>query len=211
MPSLADFSRFFASLTSLDLVIGFSVTAAVILLVSDWRISVLALIVQYVLATVVLATIVQLDVAIVRLIGGALVAAMIYLTARSGRAQAESPARTVFILALPARLIALVLVAVAVIVLAGQGPMLNAPAIIWLVSLWLGAVGLLVVVSTRDALKVGMGLLTFTTGFGLLYLSLDPSLLVYGLLVTSDLVIALIITHLASAPAGRAVRRRGEM
>jgi hypothetical protein len=118
--------------------------------------------------------------------------------------------RGVFLIGLPFRIVAVVLVGVSVIGFSSQFTLLNAPLLFWVTSLWLCATGLLLMAITRDALKLGMGLLTFTSGFGILYLSIDLSLLIYGLLVLTDLVIALAVAHLASAAATNTARRRGE-
>ena len=227
MPSLSDFGRFFAAVTAADVIIGVAVTCAILVLLSDWRLSLIALTVQYLMVTVLLSTIVQLEVAMVRLIGGGLVAVMLYMTAQRVRRNWMRRARSAgwrnasevavlferesFMIGWPFRLIALALVAVSVVTLGGQLPFPNAPVTFWVVSLWLCTVGILLAAITRDALKLGMGLLTFTMGFGLLYLSIEPSLLFFGLLLVVDLVIALAVSHLASTPVRTGTRRRREI
>ncbi|MGB8643620.1 MAG: hypothetical protein WCF84_00140 [Anaerolineae bacterium] len=226
MPSLADVARFFATLTGADVVLGLLVTAAMLILVSDWRLSLLALAVQYLLVTVLLATIVQLQVAMVRLIAGGLVAVMLYITAQRVRRNWTRRARAAgwknageiaalferepFIVSWPFRAIALALVAVSTLTVATQFPFPNAPLLFWFLSLWLCVIGLLLIIITREALKMGAGLLTFTTGFGILYLAIDSSLLFFGLLLISDLVIALAVSHLASVPVRSGAQRQGE-
>jgi hypothetical protein len=121
-----------------------------------------------------------------------------------------APGRGIFWMNLPFRLVALTLIAVSVITLANQVTLLNAPLLFWLAGLWLCAAGLLTIALTRDAIKLGMGLLFFTSGFGIIYLSIDTSLLIYALLTLSDIVIALAISHIASAPGTLEGRRRGE-
>ncbi len=228
MPSLNDFARFFATLTAADVLLGVIVTAAIMILMADWRLSLVAFAVQYLLITVLLSTIVQLQVAMVRLIAGGLVAVILYITAvrvrlgwmRRARAAgwrtvneiASLFEREPFIIGLPFRLIMLALVAISVLTASAQFPFPNTPPLFWLISLWLCSIGLLLVAITRDALKVGMGILTFSAGFATLYLAIEPSLLFYGLLLISDLVVALVVAHLAGAPArvrGPA-QRRGE-
>ncbi len=226
MPSLADFARFFSALTAADVVIGLLITASMLVLIGDWRMSLMALIVQYLLVTVLLSTIVQLQVALVRLIAGALVAVMLYITAQRVRRGWMRRARTAgwrntneiaslferepFLISWPFRLVALALVGISGLTFAAQFPFPNTPLLFWLCSVWLCTVGLLLIVITREALKMGMGLLTFTTGFGVLYLAIEPSLLFFGLLLIADLVIALAISHLASAPVRPAAHERGE-
>lgn len=228
MPSLDDLSRAFASVTTFQLVLGLILVVAVIVLIADWRISLLALAVQYILVAILLSTLIPLQIAAVRMVAGGLVATMFYLTARrvkSRRRQRapvepmssdewvmfEEPTRGVFWTNLPFRVIGLALVALSVIAASGQFVLLNAPLLFWVTGLWLAAGGLLTIALTRDALKLGMGLLLFTSGFGIIYLSIDNSLLIYALLVIADLVIALAIAHIASVPAQSSGRRRGEL
>lgn len=227
MPSLSDLARAFAAVSAFQQVFGLVLVVAIVVLVSDWRVSLLALAVQYVLVAILLSTLIPLQIAAVRMIAGGLVALMFYITARrtqprrrKQRAQGETPPiesvddvlpRGVFWTNLPFRLIGLALVSLSVIVISSQFVLLNAPLLFWVTGLWLAAGGLLTVALTRDALKLGMGLLFFTSGFGIIYLSIDNSLLVYALLVISDLVIALAISHIASVPSSMEGRRHGEM
>lgn len=226
MISLGDLARFFATLTALDVVIGAVVTGSILILVSDWRLSLLAFAVQYLLITVLLSTLVQLEVATVRMIAGGLVALILYISARRVRSRLSKRARAMglkdgnevltpierdpFVIGLPFRFVAVVLAAVSVITASSQFPFPNAPLLFWTVSLWLSSIGLLLIAITRDALKLGMGLLTFSAGFGILYLAIEPSLLFYGLLVILDLMLALAIAHLAVAPVKAGAHRRGE-
>ena len=228
MPSLGDVARFFSTLTIADILLGLIVTGSILILVADWRISLGALAVQYLIVTVLLSTIVQLEVALVRLIAGGLVAVILYITAVRVRSRWMRRARIAgwknvgeiaalferepFIISWPFRLIALVLVGLTVVTACTQFAFPNAPLLFWLVCLWLCTIGLLLCAITRDALKVGVGILTFSAGFGALYLAIEPNLLFYGLLLISDLVVALAVAHLASAPvrASQPARRRGE-
>ena len=82
MISLSDLARFFATLTAADVLIGVTVTGAILILISDWRLSLLAFTVQYLLIAVLQSTLVPLEVATVRMIAGALVAMILYISAR---------------------------------------------------------------------------------------------------------------------------------
>ncbi len=222
MPSLDDLARAFAAVSSNQLLLGLLGSVAIVMLFADWRFSLLALAAQYVLVAILLSTLIPLQIAAVRMIAGGLVATMFYITARrtarrTRRQRApdepydEEPARGVFWMNMPFRIIALALVALSVIALSGQFVLLNAPTLFWVTGLWLALGGLVTIALTRDALKLGMGLLFFTSGFGIIYLSIDNSLLIYALLVISDLIVALAISHIASVPAQTEGRRRGEV
>lgn len=224
MPSLDDLTRAFAAVTTYQLVLVLLISVAVVMLVTDWRISLLALAAQYIFVAILLSTLIPLQIAAVRMIAGGLVATMFYITARRVKGPRprqrspedagliDEPIRSgVFWMNLPFRIIALALVALSVIALSGQFVLLNAPTLFWVTGLWLAIGGLVTIALTRDALKMGMGLLFFTSGFGIIYLSIDNSLLVYALLVISDLVIALAVSHIASVPAQIEGKRRGEL
>ncbi|OQY84487.1 MAG: hypothetical protein B6D41_15650 [Chloroflexi bacterium UTCFX4] len=223
MPSLNDLARAFALFGAYELELGLLLAVGIVVLVSDWRVSLVALAAQYVLVAILLSTLIPLQIAAVRMIAGGLVALMFYITARrvqpARRRQREMPSpearvltpRAIFWTNFPFRLIGLALVAVGVITASDQFVLLNAPLLFWVTGLWLAMGGLLTIALTRDALKLGMGLLFFTSGFGIIYLSIDNSLVIYALLVIADLVIALAIAHIASAPAHFQGRRRGEM
>lgn len=224
MPSINDLARAFALLGTVDLVLGLVIAVGIVVLVSDWRFSLVALALQYILVAVLLSTLIPLQIAAVRMIAGGLVALMFYITARRvqpGRRRSREPMqsseegvltpRAIFWTNLPFRFIGLALVAVGVVAASDQIVLLNAPLLFWVTGLWLSMGGLLTIALTRDALKLGMGLLFFTSGFGIIYLSIDNSLVIYALLVIADLVIALAISHIASAPAHFQGKRRGEM
>lgn len=221
MPSLDDLARAFAAVSTFQLLMGLLASVAIVMLIADWRLSLLALAGQYLLVAILLSTLIPLQIATVRMIAGGLVATMFYITARRvNRARRQrapdeifldAPVRGVFWMNLPFRIIVLALVALSVIALSGQFVLLNAPTLFWVTGLWLAIGGLATIALTRDALKLGMGLLFFTSGFGIIYLSIDNSLLIYALLVIADLVIALAVSHIASVPAQGSGTRRGEM
>ena len=224
MPSLNDLARAFALLSNLQVVLGLLLVVGVLVLVADWRFSLIALAGQYLLVAIVLSTLIPLPIAAVRMIAGGLVALMFYLTARrvqprrggrrnraaQGAGEFEVP-RAIFWTNLPCRMVGLALVAVGVVAIGDQFVLLNAPTVFWVTGLWLALGGLLAIALTRDALKLGMGLLFFTSGFGIIYLSIDTSLIIYALLVVADLVIALAISHIAIVPPQFEGKRRGEM
>ena len=78
--------------------------------------------------------------------------------------------------------------------------------------LWLIASGIIVAILSRDVLRLGLGILMFTSGFCILETATESSLLLYGLLNISDLLLALVIANLAALPPDptSARRRRGE-
>lgn len=222
MPSLDDLGRAFAAVTTVEQILGLLAAVALIVLIADWRVSLFALALQYFLVAVLLSTLIPLQIAAVRLIAGGLVALMFFITARRIRPRRQQrgpddpllidePTRGVFWTNFPFRLVGLALVALSVVSLSGQYVLLNSPLLFWVMGLWLILGGLLTIALTRDALRLGVGLLFFTSGFGIVYLSIDNSLLIYALLVIADLVIALAVAHIATVPVQTEGRRRGEL
>ncbi len=203
MPSFIDLSLVSGSAAS----VGLIVTAACIVLIADWRLALFALSFQYVLLTLLLATVVQFPVATVRLFAGGLAATILYLTMRNrvDRVRRPRPDDTyqpplppVFIVGFPFRFFAVALVAVAIIGFSSSMTFLSLPPYLLFGSLWLLAIGLLVAMLSRDALRLGLGILVFTGGFSILDTAIERSLLLYGVLNIADLLIALVVSHLAT-------------
>jgi hypothetical protein len=215
-------------LSGSGVLIGLIVTAASVVLIADWRFAVLELAIQYVLLGILLTRLVHPSVALVRVIAGGMVASILYLSMRhraqdwraaliaaengdmEALAALEPP--QVFIVGFPFRFFAVALVAVTIIGLASSMTLFGLPANIFFSSLWLMAIGLLVAMLSRDALRLGLGILVFTGGFTILDTAIESSLFLYGMLNIADLLIALVVAHLANLPSepGEA-RRRGDI
>ena len=78
-------------------------------------------------------------------------------------------------------------------------PLSFVPAEINLTSYWLICIGLLLILTSADPLRMGFGLLTCINGFESLYLFLEQSLIVIGLLGVADIIIALSVVICAEA------------
>lgn len=172
MPSLDDLARAFAAVSAIELLAGLFVSVLVVMLIPDWRLSLAALAAQYFFVAILLSALIPLQIAAVRLIAGCLVAVMFFVTARRADARprrqsqarariqwSDEPARGVFWMNLPFRMVAFVLVILSVIALSGQFVLLSAPTPFWVIGLWLALGGLMTIALTRDALKLGMSLL----------------------------------------------------
>ncbi|HEX9075637.1 MAG TPA: hypothetical protein VF932_07635 [Anaerolineae bacterium] len=224
MPSLADLQF----LSGSNVLIGLIITAALVVLIADWRLALFALAIQYVLLGLLLMSLVSPGVAIVRTIAGGLAATILYLTMRRRAAEeraailyaeaADSEADVaavrvpVFIVGWPFRFFAVALVAVAIIGFSSSMSLLGLPPYVLFSSLWLMAIGVLIAMLSRDVLRLGLGILAFTGGFSILDTALENSLFLYGLLNVADLLIALGVAHLASLSSEAAAsRRRGDV
>jgi hypothetical protein len=206
------FSDIFAFVAGLPAIVGLIITALIIFLTSDWRLTQTALLVQYVLAGIALTRFIRVEVAIVKILIGVLAVFILYLTARriqeGGTLLLPSQGRSRILglavrwragpLGLPLRLLAILLVALGlVLVFNTYQPVLVSPDMT-LVAFWLGAIGMLGLVLSSDPMRVAPGVLTILTGFELIYASLEPSLAMAGFLGAMVLLSALAFSYLAT-------------
>jgi hypothetical protein len=217
------FADAFAFMAGVPAMVGLILAAATIFLTSDWRLSLTALLAQYVLVGLALTRSIQAEVAIVKILVGVLVVVILYLSGRQayeardiqrvekGRA---GPRLSLGLhvewgagpLGLPLRMLTTLLVALAVIRFVDEFslllPVLRAenatiPPDMAIVAFWLGGMGLVGLVLTGDPLRVAAALLTILAGFDLIYASVEPSLAVVGFLSALTLMAALAFSYLA--------------
>ena len=208
-------------------IIGLLLTAAAIFLTSDWRLSLTALLVQYVLVGLTLTRFVQAEVAIVKILVGVLAVSILYLSARRIQDARDSQEATTdglqFFglhlgwrtgpLGLPLRILTLTMVALAAIhffddyrsllpVLAADNSMV--PPDIAFVSMWLAAMGLIGLVLSGEPLRVAPAVLTILTAFDLVYAGLEPNLAIVGFVAALTLMAALAFAYLVTVQGLRA-------
>lgn len=217
MPTLSEVIARLSFLTASPAVAGLVVTASLIILIRDWRVSLAALLAQYLLVGFLLTRLITPEVATVKTLVGALICPILYLTARRvrwGRQRGKDemdPLSTeweVFPVGLPFRLLAVVLIGLVTSSLLNSYPLPEVPRDIGFACYWLALMGLLVMILTAEPLKTGLGLLTFMAGFELFYAALESSLSVVGFLGIVNLFAALIIASLASAREVEGVREQ---
>jgi hypothetical protein len=218
MEAIGDLFSFLAGLPAL---VGLFLTAATIFVTSNWRLSLGALLVQYILLGLTLSRFLQAELAIVRVLVGILVVPILYLTAQQIH-EARDPKQVTrneihFLglsvgwdtgpLGLPLRLFTLLLVALAFVrflpnyqaLLSGLvvgGPAL--PENVIMISLWLVSVGLIGLALSGDALRVAPALLTVLAGFDVVYAGLQTDPAVVGLFGALVLLTALAFSYLAA-------------
>jgi hypothetical protein len=221
IPTIFDWLERFDPVRGYPAVIIILVTATLIALFWDWRLALLALIIQYLAASILFADLLDPRLAIIKLFVGMFVCLILYMTARQvnyGRMPddltAEETARfkrdkkqyavgrwTVsrdFAIRAIATALALLFIFIitqlSTVRLPGvpqELPHINT-AILILMSL--GLVGL---AASRDPIPAGMGLFTFLTGFELYYAALDQSVAMLAALAALNLALALAIAYLA--------------
>ena len=189
--------------------IALVLAGSLLVVISDWRAGVVALLVEYAGAALLLTQLVIVEVASVKMIAGLLVVAILTLTAwqlNFGRpaplgvapwqSRLEAPT------ALPFRLMAVIMVVVSALYVASQPglvlPGLDQAPALNTASYLLMALGLLNLGLTEEPFGAGMGLLTLLLGFETFYASVEPSLAVVALMAAVELSVALAVSYLAA-------------
>jgi hypothetical protein len=226
MPTLAEVLNQIQFITYETALLGLFITAAAILIIRDWRILILALLTQYVLEGMILFRLVRPDIAVLQVLIGAFICPILFLSARQVSAAASLPASTlaarqpggrhtwwrdfsarllfntlnrsrrVAATGLTFRIFIGLLMMLVTLTLSSTFPVPGLATSVTTAVYWLVLVGLTILMLTEDPMKVGIGLLTTLTGFGLLYFTLETSLLLTGLWGTVNLLIALAIGYL---------------
>lgn len=216
-PTLFDWLEMFEAwrgLPAAAIVLGAGV---VILVFRDWRLSLFALLVQYLAASLLFVDVLDPRLAVVKMLTGAFICLILYITARQVRwgelPEDVSPEEAVQLrserqirlgpyampTSLPFRAFLALLVALFVWI-AGQQPAYRLPGIaashLTLGVYALAGMGLLQVSLTTEPLKAGMGLLMFMAGFELFYHALEQSVLMLAALSATNLVLALALSYL---------------
>jgi hypothetical protein len=210
MEVLQDLFLRLSALSYVELTLGLLITGSVILVLEEWRLNLWALAAQYVLVGLLLVRVLPLRVALIKVMIGGMVCLILYLTARRrhwGRevamtrvhGEADSAGGEAFSMGVWFRLAVALLAAVTTYALGSRYPFVQQPPGISQASYWLVIVGLLCVVLTRDPFKVGLGLLTFQSGFGILLATFERSLSVAALVGVVTILIALAISYLTTA------------
>lgn len=202
----------FATMAGAPAIAGLILTSLTIFLTSDWRLSLTALLVQYILIGVALTSSIRAEVTIVKILAGVLAVSILYLTARriqERRGPLEPQQERIRFLGmqvgwgagplgLPLRLMTVLLVVLAVIRVFSNYDLPLIPADIAFATVWLGAMGVAGLVLSGDSLRVAAALLTILGGFDLVYTGLEPSLAIVGFWGTLILLTALAFAYLAT-------------
>ena len=183
------------------------ITAALLVITNDWRLSFTALAAQYLLLAVLIAQIVLWQVAVVKALVGLLVVGIFVLTgwqANFGR-RAHAPTlaysltRFEFPTGLPFRVLAATMVVVAAWYTGSQPEFAfpGLPLVLNIAGYALAALGLLMLGLTEEPMNAGIGLLTGLMGFELMYAAVEPSLAIVALLAAVNFGVAMATSYLA--------------
>jgi len=203
MPTLPEILGQLQFISQEIILLGLIITAGTILVTRDWRLLILAVLLQYILVGLILSRLVRPDIAVLKIMIGAFICPILFLSARQVavnppivpaiiQQERRNQAATGWVFRV---LTSLVILLVTVTV----GEMFGLPGLsptLTLAVYWLVLIGLTTLVITEDPLKTGIGLLTILTGFDLFYTTLEHSLLITGLWGTVNLLIALAVSYL---------------
>lgn len=186
--------------------VGIFVGAALVAAVADWRLSILGLLLEYLLVTLLLSQVIQPEVAFIKLVAGGMAGIILYLTAQQlslpgsrppWRRQATLPSPSgEYLVAFPFRLVAVLLLALVSYAFLLSYPRPDMGRLLNFAAYWLPASALLLLILTSSPFKVGTALLLFQLGFEAYYASLEGSLSVHGLLGITTLMVALTTSYL---------------
>jgi hypothetical protein len=210
MPTLVDLVARVSFLAAMPATAGVFVTAGLLVVSRDWRLNVTALTVQYFFVVLLLTRLIRLEVAAVKGLTGWMICMVFYLTERRASlleqpaaAEGTAPSRRWRRWIMSARasfcLLAGLLVSVVAYTAALRIPLPEVPTDITLACYSLAGLGLLLIGLSEAPMQVGLGLLTFLSGFDLFYVALEPSLAVAGLLGAVSFLIALATAYLRAA------------
>lgn len=183
--------------------------ALTIFLTSDWRLSLTALLVEYLMTGLALTPYIQAEVVLVKILAGMLVVSILYISVR--RTQSElvdkPPAWGIRVawsggpLGLPLRLLVSLLVLIAVLRFYDNLQTSFLSSNIILLTLWMVAMGMTGLVITSDPQRIAPALLTILLGFDLAYSKLESSLAIVGFLATLHMLTAFAFSYLIIAQA----------
>ena len=209
MPSWSEVLVLLPFFSETSAVMGLVVTSTLIVLLRDWRLSIILLLIQYIFANVLLIHFIPAEVALFKFIVGAMICPILFLS--MSRVERESVTtrhirwkggvrvwtqRGVFGVGFPFRLLTVVLVGLITYALLQRFALNGVSLPLNLAIYWLGLMGLLIMTLTGRPLKVGLGLLTFLTAFELYYVTIERGLIVTGLMGVLHLMVALSLAYL---------------
>jgi hypothetical protein len=218
-PNILEFLDFFEFLHGSIASYIVLVTAAVIFIVRDWRGSVLALTIQYLVVGFLFSDVLDPQLAFIKVIVGLFICLILYFTARQvnwGRLPIDVTEDEAIQLGeerllrlgpymlptdTPFRIFFALTIILSVVTLS-QRAVYQLPIVpdhFDLAVFALVGLGLVNLSFTSEPLKAGMGLLTFLAGFELFYSGLEQSVLMLAFLAVANLMVALVVSYLTQA------------
>lgn len=212
---MSDFLKTLSTVPGAVVLIVLLITAALLVVLTNWRLLIFALGAQYLLTGLLLSRAVPIELGMVKALVGIMICPVLYITARRVKwghleddeiDNEKSKSRLAWLISpgLPMRLIIATTGVVLSLSLALRNPLpitgdqvVSRDITIGTYALLL--LGLLNMALNENPLKVGLGLLSLLTGFELFYTVVQPALTIVGLLGLTNLIIALAIAYLTIA------------
>ena len=219
---MPDLLKTLSSIPGTAVLIGLLVAAALLVVLVNWRLLIVALGAQYILIGLMLTRVVPIELAAVKALVGVMICPVLYITARRvhwGQSEDDQDVpprprtRLDWLIApgLPVRAIVAGLALALSVSLATRSPLGITGDQVLSLDLTIGTycvmlLGLMNAALAENPLKVGLGLLSIIAGFELFFTAIEPTLTIVGLLGLVNLILALAISYLTTAWAAR----RGE-
>ncbi len=211
---MSDFLKALSSVPGTAVLIGLLIAAGLLVVLVNWRLLILILGAQYLLAGLLLSRAVPIELGMVKALVGIMICPVLYITARRVKwghleddlEDTAPKSRLSWLIApgLPVRLITALMGLVLSVSLALRNPLaitgeqlVSRDLTIGIFALLL--LGLLNMATHENPLKVGLGVLSLLSGFELFYTVIEPTLTIVGLLGLTNLIIALAISYLTVA------------
>ncbi len=188
----------FSALASGPAIWGLFLSGAVIYLIAEWRIRLLALLVQYFFIGIVFARLFaeRPELALLKMTVGWLVCGALYLSARIRQDSLPESKGFSWSADLPFRALSLAMMTT-VAYLASQRYILPfIPQDLSLACFLLVVLSVLYIGTAADAVVVGVGILNLLAALDIFYSASDPGLLVTGLLLMITLLVGLAVSYL---------------
>lgn len=209
MPSWPEVLALMPFLSETSAVLGLVLTSSLIVLLRDWRLTILSLLVQYVLVNVLLVHFIPAEIALFKFIVGAMLCPVLFMSRRRSEMDVPLRGRTrwkhgvrvrttreVFGIGLSFRFLGIVLIGLMAYAFLQRFALSGVPLYLNFAVYWLSLMGLLTMMLSGHPLKAGAGLLTFLTGFELYYVTIERGLVVTGFLGILHLMVALALAYL---------------
>ncbi|HEY90082.1 MAG TPA: hypothetical protein G4N98_10205 [Thermoflexia bacterium] len=187
-----------SALASGSAVWGVFLAGAVIYLIAEWRIRLLAFLAQYFFIGILFTRLFseRPEMALLKTLVGWLVCGALYLSARIRQDAQERQAVFHWAADLPFRAVALAMMTVVAYLAAQRYALPFVTGELALTTFLLVSLSLLFIGTEQDVVIVGIGVLNLLTALDIFYSVQDPGLLVAGLLIVVSLLASLAISYL---------------
>lgn len=194
-----------SALNTVQLIAAIAITAGAVAMMSDWRLGLLAQLLQYLFVGLLLARETLPQLAMVKTLVGGLACFVLYWTgrmienqARQGRVAPwlDTTRDDIHPRGISFRLMALAFWSLALTAIIDRYSLTELSAPMNSGAYWLVGMGLLAIILTRDPFRTGLGLLTIGNGIEMVYMLYEPGLVVLGILGVSTILTALVAAYL---------------